>query len=288
MIKVIVYVTFFLALSSCVSIPSQHLTISQRGGFSAVQDAKDCEIPQYKTILSSNTATKPELSSKGFRLLTWNMFKGIHKGWQADLKKMITTRDIITIQEARLTDDLRELLNNDHGNWDISIAFTYNGKETGVLTASRVLPDFTCTFRVKEPLFSLPKTAMVTIYPLSDTHKTLMVVNIHSINFIFGTGSFITQLHKAERTMSQHKGPVIFSGDVNTWSKKRMAILKDLSIRLGLKAVPFNKQDRTRIFGRAIDHIYYRELTVIDAAVINVTSSDHNPMLVSFRLEDSG
>jgi endonuclease/exonuclease/phosphatase (EEP) superfamily protein YafD len=114
-----------------------------------------------------------------------------------------------------------------------------------------------------------------------------MVVNIHSINFTLGTDSFNTQLQKVENIMSQHYGPVIFSGDVNTWSNKRMAILKDFSIRQGLKAVTFNKHDRTRIFGHAIDHIYYRALTVTDAAVIKVTSSDHNPMLVSFTLEES-
>ena len=67
-----------------------------------------------------------------------------------------------------------------------------------------------------------------------------------------------------------------------------MAILKDLSIRLGLKAVTFNKHNRTKVFGHNIDHIFYRQLTVTDARVVKVTSSDHNPMLVSFRLEESG
>jgi len=276
-----------LALSACVSIPPEHLTVSQRGGFSTVQDASDCDIDRYKDILRSDPVQKPELDSGGFRILTWNVFKGIKEGWKEDFKNLTGSYDILTIQEARLTDDLREMLKRGHYNWDISIAFKYNGAETGVLTASRLDPNFTCTFRIKEPLISLPKTAMVTMYPLSNTHKTLMVVNIHSINFTLGTESFYVQLQKVEHILSQHYGPVIFSGDVNTWSNKRMAILQDLSIRLGLKAVPFNKHDRTRVFGHAIDHIYYRELTVTDAAIIKVNSSDHNPMLVSFRLEES-
>jgi endonuclease/exonuclease/phosphatase (EEP) superfamily protein YafD len=80
---------------------------------------------------------------------------------------------------------------------------------------------------------------------------------------------------------------VILSGDVNTWSDKRMAILRNFSIRLGLKAVPFNEHYRTKVFGRTIDHIYYRDLSVRDATVIKVKSSDHNPLLVSFRLKES-
>jgi endonuclease/exonuclease/phosphatase (EEP) superfamily protein YafD len=290
MSKLVFHITFFilLILSACVSIPSEHLTVSQRSGSSSVQDASDCDIDQYKNILQSDPAQKPELDSGGFRILTWNMFKGMKEGWKEDFENLTASYDILTIQEALLTDDLRGLLKKGHYNWDISIAFKYNGEESGVLTASRLAPDFTCTFRVKEPLVILPKTFMVTMYPLSNTDKTLMVVNIHSINFTLGTESFNTQLQKVENILSQHYGPVIFSGDVNTWSNIRMAILKDLSIRLGLKAVPFNKHDRTRVFGRIIDHIYYRELTVTDAAIIKVTSSDHNPMLVSFRLEESG
>jgi endonuclease/exonuclease/phosphatase (EEP) superfamily protein YafD len=280
-------VFILLVLSACVSIPPNHLTISQRGGSSALQDARDCNTHQYKTLLRSAPEQKPELDSGGFSILNWNMFKGIKEGWQEDFKNLISSYDILTIQEARLTDDLRELLKKGHHNWDISIAFKYNGKDTGVLTASRTAPGFICTFRIKEPLFGLHKTAMVTMYPLSNSDKMLMVINIHSINFIFGTKSFHTQLQKVENILSQHQGPVILSGDVNTWSNKRMDILKDLSIRQELKSVPFNKHAQTRVFGHAIDHIYYRELTVTDAAVIKVTSSDHNPMLVFFRLEES-
>ncbi len=290
MSKPFFHITFFvlLVLSACVSIPSQHLTVSQRGSYSSAQEANECDIDRYKNTLRTDPAQQPELDSREFRILTWNMFKGINEGWQEDFKNLTASYDILTIQEARLSHDLRELLKKDHYNWDISIAFTYNGKETGVLTASRIAPDFTCTFRIKEPLFSLPKTALVTMYPLSDTDRTLMVVNIHSINFTIGTGSFTTQLQKVENIMSQHNGPLIFSGDINTWSSKRMAILKGLSVRLDLKAVSFDKHERTRVFGHEIDHIYYRELTVTDAAVIKVTSSDHNPMLVSFSLEEPG
>ena len=290
MIKPALHITFIvlLTLSACVSTPREHHTVSQRGNNISIQDAYDCDVNQYGNIFESAPTQKQELDASGFNMLTWNVLKGEKEAWKEDFNHLAKSQDILTIQEARLTDDMRELLKKGDYNWDISTAFKYRGAEVGVLTASRLEPDFTCTFRTKEPLISLPKTAMVTLYPMSNTDKSLMVVNIHSINFTLGTESFLKQLGKVEKILSQHNGPVIFSGDINTWSKKRMTILKDLSVRLGLKAVKFNNHNRTKIFGHNIDHIFYRQLTVTDAKVIKVTSSDHNPMLVSFRLEESG
>jgi endonuclease/exonuclease/phosphatase (EEP) superfamily protein YafD len=287
MIKLTVRITLLilLALSSCVTMPDEHLTVSQRGDMISIHDARDCDINQFENILKSAQSQQAGLDSRGFKILTWNVLRGEKEQWEEDFNRLIMSKDILTIQEARLTDDMRELLEKGHFNWDISTAFKYMGADVGVLTASRPEPFFTCTLRIKEPLISIPKTSMVTLYPLSNTDKSLMVVNIHSINFTLGTGSFYRQLEKIEKILSRHHGPVIFSGDVNTWSRKRMTILKDFSARLGLKAVTFDKHNRTRVFGRDIDHIYYRQLTVTDAKIIKVSSSDHNPMIVSFRLE---
>ncbi len=289
MLKLFFQITLFavFALSACISVPGEHLTLSHRGYISVVQDGRDCDIVQFEKISNSELSQKPELDSNGFKMMTWNILKGMKEGWKEDFKSLIKYKDILTIQEAYLTYDLRELLKKESYNWDISIAFKYNGAEVGVLTASRLEPTFTCSFRIKEPLINIPKTALLTLYSLSNTDKSLMVVNIHSINFTLGTESFYTQLQNVEKILIQHHGPVIFSGDFNTWNKKRKAIVRDLSIRIGLKAVTFNKNYRSKVFGHDIDYIYYRGLTVSDATVLKVNSSDHNPMLVSFRLEEA-
>ncbi len=288
MIKKTLQITLAAAflLSACVSIPDNHLTVSQRGDNNIIHLAGDCDNVQFENNLESEPAQKAELDSTGFKILNWNVLKGMKGGWKEDFKSLAEDKDILTVQEARLTDDLRELLNEGNYNWDISTAFKYNGEEVGVLTASSLEPSFACTFRSNEPLLNIPKTAQVTTYPLSNSDESLMVVNIHSINFTIGTKRFQRQLQKVEKILFKHQGPVIFSGDVNTWSKKRMDILKDLAVSLGLKAVAFKSQYRTKTLGYNIDHIYYRGLTVMDAEVINVNSSDHNPMLVSFRLEE--
>ena len=184
--------------------------------------------------------------------------------------------------------DLQELLRKGQYCWDISNAFQYRGKEVGVLTASRLDPDFICTFRVKEPLINIPKTVIVTIYPLSGTDKSLMVVNIHSINFTVNTRKFDSQLQEVERILSQHQGPLIVSGDINTWSKKRTTIVENLVNRLGLDVLTFEKDYRVKIFGRGVDHIFYRGLTASASTVLKVRSSDHNPMLVTFSLAEQG
>jgi endonuclease/exonuclease/phosphatase (EEP) superfamily protein YafD len=220
--------------------------------------------------------------------MNWNMQKGRKDGWKEDFENMIQDTDILTVQEAYLNIDLRELLKKGRYSWNISNAFQYKGREVGVLTASRLDPDFICTFRVKEPLINLPKTVMVTIYPLSGTDESLLVVNIHSINFTVETRQFDSQLHEVERILLEHQGPLIVSGDINTWSKKRTTIVEKLVNRLGLNALTFEKDYRVKIFSRAVDHIFYRGLTASASTVLKVKSSDHNPMLVTFRLEESG
>lgn len=274
-----------LVLSSCISVPDRLLMVNHKGGRGIAADTGSCANIPPENKLKPAPAQKPELDSRGFDILTWNVLRGGRAGWKKDFEHLSAYKDILTVQEARLTDDLRKLLDRGRYHWSISTAFTYNGAATGVLTASRFEPSFACTFRTKEPLINIPKTVQITLYPLSDSDESLMVVNIHSINFTLGTESFLRQLQDVEKIVLQHAGPVIFSGDVNTWSRKRMKILEDLAVRLGLKAVPFENRYRTRIFGNNIDHIFYRGLTVLDAKVIKVNSSDHNPMLVSFRLD---
>jgi endonuclease/exonuclease/phosphatase (EEP) superfamily protein YafD len=277
-----------LALSACIRIPDESLIVSQRGDISTIQDDCDCETARFEKTLEPQNVKRPELDSSGFRLMNWNMQKGMKDGWEEDFENLIQESDILTVQEAYLNDALRELLKKGRYCWDISNAFQYKGREVGVLTASRLDPDFICTFRVKEPLINIPKTVIVTIYPLSGTDKSLLVVNIHSINFTVDTRQFDSQLHEVERILSQHQGPLIVSGDINTWSKKRTTIVENLFNRVGLTALTFEKDYRVKIFGRDVDHIFYRGLTASASTVLKVKSSDHNPMLVTFRLAESG
>ena len=84
--------------------------------------------------------------------------------------------------------------------------------------------------------------------------------------------------------MSKHQGPLIVSGDFNTWNDERMAVVDTIASSLNLKAVTFSENYRATVFGHNVDHIYYRGLKPIKALSVKMTTSDHNPMIVKFRL----
>jgi endonuclease/exonuclease/phosphatase (EEP) superfamily protein YafD len=276
-----------VTLSGCVSIPTELFTVGQRC---------DSRIPtvvySFDTDPLANPQTLPleegvELDSSGFSLLNWNMLKGMREGWKEDFQRLSNDRDLLIIQEAYLTDDLRKLLQSNQYNWDLAAAFMLDDIKAGVLTASKVEPDFLYTFRANEPLITIPKTILITRYPLTETDKSLLVANIHSINYSLSIAEFRDQLQRLQQILTRHHGPLIISGDFNTWTDERMATVTTLTKRLGLKAVTFGEDKRTTIFGHDIDHIYYRGLEPVEAIVAPVTTSDHNPMLVTFRLADA-
>jgi len=87
--------------------------------------------------------------------------------------------------------------------------------------------------------------------------------------------------------LKNHQGPLILAGDFNSWRKDRQAILDKLSHALSLQRVGYESHRRITVFGNPIDHVYYRGLDIVDASSPSVTSSDHNPLLVTFKLAES-
>ena len=273
-----------LFLAGCVNIPDRHSTI---GKYNELQDI-DTECTFENDMLSTNTlATQQQsdtLNSQGFSILNWNSYKGSKKGWQEDLDRLSNLSDLVVLQEGYLTDDLQNMLNSKKYNWDIAQAFTYYNISTGVLTASRVTPDFLCSFRVFEPLSGIPKTALITRYPLSGTYESLLLANIHMINFSLDLDAYRDQLERMGKVLSKHGGPLIITGDFNSWSTKRMQILSNITQQLRLRTVTFESDDRTTFMGQVVDHVYYRQLIPLKAFSEKLTTSDHNPMMVTFRL----
>ena len=275
-----------LLLAGCVSIPDLHGTA---GHYNESGDI-DTECFTTGRISARNTSAATqeitELNSRSFRVLNWNSHKGSNKKWQKDFERLTSHSDLVILQEGYLTSDLQELLNKKQYNWDIARAFSYKDIYAGVLTGSRVKPDFLCSFRVPEPLSGIPKTVLITRYPLSGTDKSLLVANIHMVNFTLEISAYRTQLKKMAEVVSQHRGPLIISGDFNSWSLARLRILTDITQELGVRAVTFETDHMVTFMGQHLDHIFYRQLVPLEAFTEKVTTSDHNPMLVTFRLAD--
>lgn len=225
----------------------------------------------------------PQLDPSLIRVFNWNMQKAIHSDWADDLDAIYGEADILTMQEAL----------PDLSAWHRltltpyrSFAQGYSGfgRSTGVMTLSVAAPIAKCDLVEYEPWLGTPKAMLVTEYGIADFDKTLLVINLHGVNFSFGTRELQQQLASAERIIAAHQGPVILSGDFNTWRGARMSLINELVGKLGLRTPEYDDDHRKRFLGWPLDHIYVRGLETLHATTFTVDSSDHNPMLVELRL----
>lgn len=284
--KLIIAVMTFvmMALCGCIDIPARHLIERQRGSVHTMHTAGGCDMDEVIKPRATTLAPAARLNSGIFSLLVWNVLKGMRTGWESDLQRFAGNKDLIILQEAYQTTPLLQLLQAKHYNWDLAVAFEYKKIKTGVLTASRIEPVFVCSFREIEPLIRIPKSILIAGYPMSGSNQLLLVANVHLINYTPSVTQFRTQLQKMEQILSKHQGPLIVCGDFNTWSDQRMAAVNAIAGRLNLKAVTFDKDNRSLVFGRHVDHVYYRELKLVEAVSTKVNTSDHNPLQVKFRV----
>jgi endonuclease/exonuclease/phosphatase (EEP) superfamily protein YafD len=237
----------------------------------------------FESIANKEAETEA-LNPDGFRLLNWNVLKGLRQDWRNDFERLSGASDIVALQEAQLHEDFHAGLEDSELHWDLTTAFHYGDAETGVLTGSGVKPGASCSLHATEPLIRIPKTALVTEYPIQGTDETLLVANIHMINFSFSTHKYRQQIVELNKVIKHHNGPMIIAGDFNTWSRKRMAIINNMVSGLGLSAVEYDDDHRLTVFGNPVDHVYFRGLETIHANTESVESSDHNPMMVTFRI----
>jgi endonuclease/exonuclease/phosphatase (EEP) superfamily protein YafD len=277
-------------MTGCIRIPDENLTVSYPKPLESREQTAVCgadslgqPIPDHP--IASNFINRTlELDAGGFTLVNWNIFKGRMDGWETDFRQIIRDTDILILQEAYLTENLKGMLNRERYHWDMTVAFEYSRIEAGVLTAARTAPNFTCAFRETEPVTRIPKSVLITRYPVSGTDHDLLVANIHAVNFTMGTSAFQEQIERLENVLSGHRGPVIVSGDFNTWNADRMALVNEMAKRLGLAAVEFEPNSRSLFLGQPVDHIFFRGLETKHASTSDVSTSDHNPLSVVFKL----
>ncbi len=231
----------------------------------------------------NNPSQHNELDSANIRILSWNIQKGGDPEWMSDLATFTGEPDLLIFQEASLNTDAWGTIAVDHYR---SFAPGYRTLQsmTGVMTLSSAVPLTQCNFVSVEPWLRSAKATVITEYGLTDTDQTLLVVNIHAINFTFGVSEFRTQIERAVTVMVEHAGPILLSGDFNTWRPRRSKVLQEATERLGLTALAFDDDYRKRAFGQPLDHIYVRGLQVITATTNRSSSSDHNPMSARLSL----
>jgi len=284
----LLYLLFVLvALTGCARIPIESQFVSVQSGFQEVRKTGVCDEESFRQDGGVTEIAQNGLSADRIPIFNWNIYKGQEKGWQEDLLKFGGESDLILLQEALLNPLFETFFKAHRFNWNFNSAFRYKGFESGVLLASRVVPLQSCGLRRSEPIIRIPKTIVVSSFAIKDSTKQLLVANVHGINFTLGTSAYKKQLEKLREVLEVHTGPILLAGDFNDWGEKRSLIVARLAEALSLTVLPFEQDDgRTRFFGDPVDHILYRGLEPVQFDVHSVTSSDHNPISVAFRLKD--
>jgi endonuclease/exonuclease/phosphatase (EEP) superfamily protein YafD len=207
-------------VSSCVLLTAEpRALLLQADGAIRVQSLP-CNVPGLTapvTRAESSTALDPD----AIRVLTWNIHKEGDAGWQRDLDAFVRRHDVVLLQEVVLQDSLRRIIEDSGMRWVMASSFLYQGNDIGVLTAARVMPQGSCTERVVEPLIRLPKSAAISWFRVAGLSSTLAVVNVHAINFSLSLGAYRAQFAALGDALAGHQGPIIFAGDLNTWTDAR-------------------------------------------------------------------
>ena len=224
-----------------------------------------------------------ELDASNISVFNWNVHKTREAKWREDFEAFANDADLVLFQEASLREEtIADIDSSRH--WSFAPGYRKWGEVTGVMTLSGVKPLTQCSFVHSEPWLRTPKATGVTQYGLSGTDQTLVVVNVHAVNFSFGTGAFSEQFEQIRQVLEDHDGPIILSGDLNTWRPRRVQIIEELADSLDLTAVVFENDNRVKVFGNTLDHIYIRGLQALDTDTKVVESSDHNPMSAVFSM----
>ncbi|MET0151723.1 MAG: endonuclease/exonuclease/phosphatase family protein [Candidatus Binatia bacterium] len=273
-----------IALSGCFSVPAAQQAMRVDSPVNRSTESPFCDAAQVPSASDANRGTG--LDPEKLRVLTWNVHKGDRAGWLTDLAWFGAEHDLVLIQEARLADPLRRVLRDEDLHWALAGAFRYRELDTGVLTAARARVDLACMLRAVEPLTRIPKTVVVTRHPFAGSSASLLVANVHAVNFTLGTSRLRGQLEAVAAILARHEGPVILAGDFNTWSTARRRAVDAIALRLGLRAIPLEPDERSRFLGEPVDQMYYRGLVPGAATAVPVRSSDHNPVSAVFRLAD--
>jgi endonuclease/exonuclease/phosphatase (EEP) superfamily protein YafD len=273
-----------LQLAGCVSLTVEPRALLLDSDGQVQVQSLACTGPAFAERRSRRMADGDALDPRAIRLLTWNIHKQDDAGWDRDLASFVAANDVVLLQDAVLMPSLREVIEQAGMRWVMASSFLYEDHDIGVVTGSRKTPLASCTQRVVEPLIRIPKSAVISWFRLSGESATLAIVNVHAINFALDLRGYRAQLEALGEALDDHPGPIVFAGDLNTWTEARNDVMRGVAARLGLTEVSFKEDRRSVFMGKQLDHVYVRGLELVEAAATPVKSSDHNPVHVTFRL----
>ncbi|MGF1688242.1 endonuclease/exonuclease/phosphatase family protein [Photobacterium japonica] len=214
----------------------------------------------------------------------WNIYKQQKDNWRSELEKVTQDSRLVLLQEASLNVPLKNYLDTAHWKVRMANAFRFLNTPAGVMNLSSVNAKSTCAYLAVEPWLRLPKSALLSEFNLSNG-QTLAVVNLHGVNFSVGLDEYKAQFNKLKKVLDKHIGPIILAGDFNTWRQGRLDVVTQFAESLGLVDVQLAHDQRIKVFGKPLDHLYYRQLDLVKAEAPATDASDHNPIIAQFTLQ---
>lgn len=238
-------------------------------------------LPAHGEVLSKfGSEASSDPLPQTFKVFVWNIYKGRKPTFGTEFKAL--DYHLLLIQEMALSAELMPIYET-HSKlqWEHAANFFLkDGVRTGVGTGS-VSKALSVDFRVTddlEPFAKLPKTIIITEYALQGVSETLLVLNIHGINFR-GTEGLKNQINQVLPIIHNHKGPVIFAGDFNTKNDERVETLTEMLLTEGLEIVVWDNP----LKGKQLDQAYVRGLKVDYAHILtDASGSDHPALLLEF------
>ncbi len=259
-------------LTACLEIPTEEVIYSQVGE----QLVDRCtHVPARQGFPGGLPAD--------FTVLVWNLHKLQDPNWQNELTRWGKTSDLLMLQEAQDDPGLAAWLAGEQFKWQQVAAFRFQERASGVLNGSTVEQVYSCSLRIPEPATRLPKSSLLSLYPLQGSRYPLMVINVHAINFELGMAAYKQQVTQVAKLTRKYQGPVIVAGDFNTWGDKRRVLLQNTMARYQLQEASYQSDERTRVAGLPLDHLFYRGLTLSQAEAVSSHGSDHNPLRLGFH-----
>ena len=248
------------------------------------------KIPKaHEEVKEFGHSSKVQLDPDNINILVWNQYKGNERTFRSEYLRLSKDRDIMLLQESHLNGKMDKLYASNrsfHTIFAASFIYRFRNRATGVANAARTIASSYQAMRSqgRELVGNTPKMVLFTTYALKDRSAELLCVNIHALNSV-SWQALAAQVLDALRVIKQHDGPVVFGGDFNTWSKSKMNFVMRAMQRAGLKEVKFKHEERKmRVFGRALDHVFVRDIEVVNAEVQKTDGADHQPLLLSLRV----
>lgn len=147
------------------------------------------------------------------------MLTGLKPAWQEEFRKLNEGRDLVFLQETYFDKAKKEIFNINHFLWVTATAHVHikSGVPSGTAVGTQVEASKKEVLFSKyyEPIMNVKQSAVIATYPIEGKKEKLLVINVHGINFVDDL-KYFEQFLGIEKKIRNHKGPIIFGGDLNT------------------------------------------------------------------------